>query len=249
MVGLLIPGQVVGSSGCLRSVRESPSILEVISETDHLALARQRLLTETFTYYRLKVEARGPAGGFIYKRKQNSRGEEVGGIVPHITLGSIANNEPPAEEVMVDRPERDDSITRVSGPFTVEGTIPTAMDWPGEGQDQTPSETTAAADGSFADRMLEVLRRSPVLRLDGNRTITLKNVRPPTKTLSLSAEAVVVNGEEQPVAFVFGPENGAVSERLVNEALREAYRKSYAHLYIVGFAIEPHARALIEQMS
>ncbi len=70
-----------------------------------LALARQRLLTATFGWYELKDETRGPAGGFVYRRKQNKKGEEVGGIVPHITSSSIANNEPPAEEVLVDRPE------------------------------------------------------------------------------------------------------------------------------------------------
>src|SRR2546430_982482 len=48
--------------------------------------------------------------------------------------------------------------------------------------------------GSFVDRMLEVLRKSPVLQLGGNRKVTLRNVRPPAKTLSLSAEAVVANG-------------------------------------------------------
>jgi adenine-specific DNA-methyltransferase len=84
-----------------------------------LALARQRLLTATFDWYELKDEVRGPAGGFVYKRKQNKKGEEVGGIVPHITLKSIANNEPPAEEVLVDRPEADATITRVTGPFAV----------------------------------------------------------------------------------------------------------------------------------
>jgi adenine-specific DNA-methyltransferase len=59
-----------------------------------LALARQRLLTATFSYYELKEPEQGPAGGFVYKRKQNNKGEEVGGIVPHITLKSIANSEP-----------------------------------------------------------------------------------------------------------------------------------------------------------
>ena len=73
-----------------------------------LALARQRLLTATFPYYQLKDEARGPAGGFIYQRRQNSKGEEVGGIVPHVTLKSIANDEPPDQEVLVDRPETDE---------------------------------------------------------------------------------------------------------------------------------------------
>src|SRR5574340_638345 len=64
-----------------------------------LALAHQRLLTATFPWYDLKDQQRGPAGGFVYRRKQNKKGEGVGGIVPHITLKSIANNEPPAEEV------------------------------------------------------------------------------------------------------------------------------------------------------
>jgi len=49
------------------------------------------------------------------------------------------------------------------------------------------------------------------------------------------------------VAIVFGPENGAVSEKLVFEAAREAHAKGYAHLYVIGFAIQPNARALIEQ--
>ena len=39
--------------------------------------------------------------------------------------------------------------------------------------------------------MLEVLRKSPVLHLGGGKTVTLHNIRPPAKTLSLSAEALV----------------------------------------------------------
>src|SRR6266446_2832845 len=75
-----------------------------------LALARERLLTATFPYYRLKEEDRGPAGGFVYARHQNRKGDEIGGIVPHVTLESIANEEPPTEEVLVDRPDQDSKI-------------------------------------------------------------------------------------------------------------------------------------------
>jgi adenine-specific DNA-methyltransferase len=209
-----------------------------------LALARQRLLTATFPWYELQDEERGPAGGFAYRKKQNKKGEQVGGIVSHVTLKSIANDQPPEEEVLVDRPEQNSSITRVTGPFCVEATIPTPQEF-----DESKSEQAAAgleSDDSFADRMLEILRRSPVLRLEGNKAVTLKNVRRPAKTLSLSAEAMVVNGSEKPVAFVFGPENSAVSEKLVYEAAREAHAKSYLHLYVVGFAIQPNARILIE---
>lgn len=210
-----------------------------------LALARQRLLTATFPWYELKNENRGPAGGFVYKRRKNNRGEEVGGIVPHVTLKSIANNEPPAEEVLVDRPEAVKGITRVTGPFNVEGTIPTPAAWEENGKEPN-GENAGEVNGNFSDRMLEVLRKSPLLRLEGNRTVALQNVRPPAKALSLSAEAVAANGESKPVAFVFGPENGAVSEKLVQEALREAYMKGYAHLYVIGFAIQPNARLLID---
>jgi len=235
-----------------------------------LALARQRLLTPTFPYYELKDETRGPAGGFVYKRKQNKKGEEVGGIVPHFTLKSIANNEPPAEEVLVDRPEVVKNITRVTGPFCVEATIPAPMDWEegaSEGQESSQEE-----HGSFIDRMLEVLRKSPVLHVGGGKTVTFKNIRLPAKTLSLSAEAVIAEpsatseqqekldrnmvtaltspllagGKEAAVALVFGPENGAVSEKLVNEAAREAHNKDYRHLYVIGFAIQPNARQLVD---
>ena len=212
-----------------------------------LALARQRVLTATFPWYELRDESRGPAGGFVYVRKQNQKGEEVGGIVPHVTLKSIANSEPPQEEVLVDRPEVDSKITRVTGPFCVEATIPTPVEWEGDGVEDSGAPE-AEEHGSYVERMLEVLRKSPVLIVGGGKAVTVKNVRPPAKTLSLSAEAVVqANGGEEPVAFVFGPENGAVSNRLVEGAAREAHGKSYTHLYVIGFSIEAKARETIEQ--
>ena len=228
-----------------------------------LALARQRLLTATFPWFKLKDESRGPCGGFVYERRQNAKGEEVGGIVPHVMLKSIANNEKAAEEVLVDRPEELKSITRVTGPFVVEASIPTALDGSGNAS-ATDTPDAAEPQGSFAARLLEVLRKSPVLRLDGNRTVAFKNIRQPAKSLTLSAEAVVdkpslanladdvakqpgLERDALPVAFVFGPENGAVSEKLVYEAAREAHAKSYTHLYVIGFAIQPNARELVEK--
>jgi adenine-specific DNA-methyltransferase len=202
-----------------------------------LALARQRLLTATYPWFALKDDPRGPAGGFTYKRRQNARGEEVGGIVPHVTLKSIAKNEPPAEEVLVDRPEEVKGITRVSDPFAFEATIPTPQDH--EQQEKQP-------DGSFADRLLEVLRKSPILHLEGGKKVEFKNVRQPAKTLSLSAEAHLKETGEL-VAFAFGPENGPVSEQLVYNAGREAYAKGYGWLYVIGFAVEPNARKLVEE--
>lgn len=233
-----------------------------------LALTRQRLLTATFPYYDLKDTSRGPAGGFVYARKQNRKGEEVGGIVPHITSSTIANNEPPPEEILVDRPEEMSGIVRVTGPFSMEATIPTPIDWEGDGEED--SGVGGDDHASFLERMLEVLRQSPVLHLGGGKKVSLRNIRLPAKTLSLSAEAVVdataagtvtlddaINEaveksdnllpfSQKTVAIVFGPENGAVSEKLVYEAAREAHAKGYHHLYVIGFAIQPNARKLVE---
>jgi adenine-specific DNA-methyltransferase len=208
-----------------------------------LALARQRLLTACFDYQELKNPEQGPAGGFVYKMKQNRKGEHVGGIVPHVTLKSIANGEPPDVEVLVDRPEVVPGITRVTGPFVFEATIPTA-----QGFDEASPETAQPDEGddAFIDRMVGVLQASPMLHLPGNQTVTLAQVRRPARALWLSAEAV--RGEEEPIAIVFGPAHGSVTRRLVEEAWGEAQLpgRGYRHLYVIGFAIEPDARQRID---
>jgi adenine-specific DNA-methyltransferase len=229
-----------------------------------LALARQRLLTACFDYQELKNPEQGPAGGFVYKMKQNRKGEHVGGIVPHVTLKSIANGEPPDVEVLVDRPEVVPGITRVTGPFVFEATIPTA-----QGFDDDSAEPAQAdeSDDAFIDRMVGVLQASPVLHLPGNQTVTLAQVRRPARALWLSAEAMrpahnlagsleaadAANGgldlsTGEPVAIVFGPAHGSVTRRLVEEAWGEAQLpgRGYKHLYVIGFAIEPDARQRID---
>ncbi len=231
-----------------------------------LALARQRLLTATFKYHELKEPARGPAGGFVYKEKKNRKGEHIGGIVPHITLGSIANGEPPNYEVLVDRPEEVSSITRVCGPFVFEATIPTASNFDGESPTQDPQQDDAQ---DFITRMIEVLRSSPVLHLAAGKTVQLSGIRRPAKTLYLSAEALVraasgmdsaledadaANGglalrQGEPVALLFGPEHGAIAEVAVLNAWQEATAKNFKHLYVIGFAIEPKARQSISEYS
>ena len=236
-----------------------------------LALARQRLLTATFKYWDLKEPHRGPAGGFVYKEKKNKKGEHVGGIVPHITLGSIANSEPPKYEVLVDRPEVNSGVTRVCGPFVFEATIPTASNFEGEdsGAGERESRAGRAQSGDFVDRMIEVLRSSPVLHLAGGKTVQLSGIRRPAKTLFLAAEAMVSSAEGmagaledadaangglalqqgEPVALMFGPEYGPVAEVAVLQAWQEATAKAFTHLYVIGFAIEPKARQSIGEYS
>lgn len=236
-----------------------------------LALARQRLLTATFPYYELKNPQAGPVGGFEYKRRQNRKGEEVGGLVPHITLKSIANDEQPAMEVLVDRPEVNSGVVRVAGPFVVEATIapaqvvaeePAAVESPAA--PQSLDEAIGAADAAngglplavaepaaryrdpatHIERMTQVLRQSKTLRLPGNRELVLADIRRMSDSDVLHAEGTDAEGKR--FAVVFGPEDGAISSDVVFEAAREAYFLKFPHLYFFGFAIQAKARELLE---
>ena len=209
-----------------------------------LALARQRLLTATYPYYQLKEQQRGPGGGFVYARKQNKKGEEVGGIVPHITLKSIANDEPPAEEVLVDKPETEKNTVRISGPFCVEAVLPTPLSPEAAPLQVREPDPLPDEEDNYIERMIEVLRLSPMLKLPGNQTFRLDKVRPPAKSLDIHAEAE--NPDKEAIAIVFGPANGAISERAVIEAGKEARAKDYRMLLVIAFAIEPAARETVE---
>lgn len=226
-----------------------------------LALARQRLITATFPWYRLKDPARGPAGGFRYERKQNRKGEEVGGLVPRITLKSIANNEPPEMVTLVDRPEVDNKITRVCGAFTVEATIQAALtledDAPAADGKPGPMGVREVNPRAYLDRMIEVLRQSKTLRLPGNASLSLAQVRPLAGMEYLHAEAVasalagIDTGEapaEARIAIAFGPEDGAIGSDAVYNAHTEALQQGFQQLFLFGFAIQAKARELIDKL-
>ena len=98
-------------SGTTAYVAEQWGRRWITIDTSRIALniAKTRLMTGTFPYYQLyDQQTCDLRQGFVYKK------------VPHITLGSIANNEPPAEETLYDQPLEDKKRLRVAGPFTVE---------------------------------------------------------------------------------------------------------------------------------
>lgn len=212
-----------------------------------IALARQRLLTSCFLWYKLSQPSKGPAGGFVYERKLNRKGRDVGGLVPHVTLGSIANDEDPPKVTLVDRPEENKKITRVCGPFTVEATIQAAMSME-EDSEGASAQPQSSSPRAYLDRMIEVLRQSKSLSLPGNVTLQLDNVRPLADREHLHAEAVAKNGSEKTIAIAFGPEDGAIGSDYVFNAAMEAMQQGFGQLFLFGFAIQAKARELLEKM-
>lgn len=203
-----------------------------------LALARQRILTSTYKYYKLQDEKSGPAGGFVYAQKKDAKGVNIGGIVPHVTLKSIAYSKPPAEELLVDKPEEDSEQIRVSGPFCVEAIMPPPVA-------EHDGENEILHDDKYVERMREVIRRSPNVHLPGG-SMKLDNIRPPAKSMFLHAEAAI--NEKDQVAIMFGAPDAAISERSVIDAAKEASLKNYSRLVAIGFAIEPAARKSMDDM-
>lgn len=212
-----------------------------------IALARQRLLTSAFPWYRLKEVAKGPVGGFVYERKKNRKGEEVGGLVPHITLSSIANEEEPGTVTIGDKPEINKKITRVCGPFTVEATIQAAMNMIEDEKDGN-ARLQSSSPRAYLDRMIEVLRQSKTLRLPGNVTLELDSVRPLADREHLHAEGIARNGDQKAVAIAFGPEDGAIGSEYVLNASMEAMQQGFQQLFLFGFAIQAKAREMLRKL-
>lgn len=214
-----------------------------------LFLARQRLLTATFPYYRLDHPESGVKGGFRYKK------------VPHITLRSIAQNEPPEQETLYDQSEIDRSKVRVSGPFTVEAIPVPAMENPRESPvPQLEAEArqddltrSGRGEGRVANpaadhltTMIELLRKAGIV-FPGGKKLVLENLRP-LQLGWLHAEAEAgQNGKALRVAVSFGPRHGPVAAIQTNEATQTASVNGYNVLVLAGFAIDPEAQAFIQK--
>jgi len=218
---------VTCGSGTTAFVSEEWGRRWITCDTSRVAttLAKQRLMTGVFDYFELAHPDEGVGSGFKYK------------TVPHVTLKSIATNEPPKQETLYDQPFIDNSRTRVTGPFTVEA-VPAPMvksiDEIGEGE--KPLER---ADESIA-RSGETLRQSEWrdelmragIRGKNGQMILFSRVEPFPGTRWLHADAETKpndrggsNVNEMPaqrVVISFGPEYAPLEQKQVELAIEEA---------------------------
>ena len=121
-------------SGTTAFVAEQWGRRWITIDTSRIAMniAKTRLMTSAFPYYYLysdvEVEKIEKDGKIKKTIKEKPEQEKTGDIrqgfvyeeVPHITLKSLANDEPPETETLYDKPYEDKTKLRVCGPFTVE---------------------------------------------------------------------------------------------------------------------------------
>lgn len=191
-----------------------------------IALAKKRLMTATFDYYKLAHNEQGVGSGFIYK------------TVPHITLKSIANEEPPATEVLYDQPEIDKSKVRITGPFTVEA-LPAPVVKPLDEIDDSlvVSDTTSKQD----DWRTQLLATGIVTR-GGNR-IRFSRIEPLQGTRYIQAEGETKEDIPRRVVICFGSETKPMDSRMVDMAFDEVenIRPKPEVIVFAAFQFDPEA--------
>lgn len=174
-----------------------------------LALARTRLMSAKYPYYKLKDES-SISMGFEYK------------TVPHITLKSLANDEEPEHEILYDQPLEIKDKVRVSGPFTVESLSPHRI------SDRQELLSTERFVETIKDNML----RAGVQTGDKAQRLEFINLD------VLSGPEVHLRGEfktnagPKDIAVSIGPEFGSVDDDFIRQAVGVA--KKFADLLVVA---------------
>ncbi|MBF2759568.1 MAG: site-specific DNA-methyltransferase [Ectothiorhodospiraceae bacterium AqS1] len=213
-----------------------------------LAIARQRLMTQVYDYYRLAHPDQGIAGGFVYKE------------VPKVSAAILAYDEQAAPIKVYDRPQKDASRVRITGPFTVEAVpAPTVL----------PIHETLAEDtGVYAspdpdisdvrsgqtrriDDWCEELQKTGIRGKDGQRIEFTRVESEPMRTfrhLHAVAETAAADNARR-VLLSFGPEHAPLEPRQVEAALREAetFRPKADRIVFAAFKFDPEAAKDIDE--
>lgn len=213
-------------SGTTAFVAEQWGRRWITIDTSRIALniAKQRLMTAVFPYYNLYDENGDVRQGFKYK------------TVPHVTLKSLANDEPPAIETLYDQPEIDKKLLRVSGPFTVE----TLQNFEPISPEELDDEVRVnEEEGAFEEVIKQHLLSAGIKNGRKDEMVVFRSVE------LLASEALHAEGfyqtakGEEKAYFHIGPKFGTVSKKLVSDAIKECRQKGDANwLVILGFSFE-----------
>jgi adenine-specific DNA-methyltransferase len=223
-------------SGTTAYVAEQWGRRWITCDTSRIAitLAKKRLMTATFDYYKLANPEQGVSRGFVYK------------TVPHITLKSIANNEPPEQETLYDQPEIEKKKSRISGPFTVEA-LPAPVVRPLEDAEDGPApffyENAAKKQGDW----MQELQAAGIVGRGGER-IQFSRVEALEGTQFLHGSAETKEKDPRHAVICFAGETRPLDSRMVNQAMNEAekIRPKPAYIIFAAFQFDPAAANLIE---
>lgn len=202
-----------------------------------IQLAKQRLMTAKFDYYQLEHPEEGVSSGFIYK------------TVPHITLGSIANEEPPKEEALYDQPFIDKNKVRVTGPFTVEAVpgvraIPINGNLPDVSDELNPTNLVSEKLIDYLDNI-----RSSGIRGYNNEGIEFDNIELAEGYKEIHALGNIKDNRGNCVV-IFGPDYAPMEQTQVERAIEEirAIKEKPKFVIFCAYMFDPEASKDIDNI-
>lgn len=182
-----------------------------------LSLARERLLSATYPYYRLVDPTRGVDAGIRYESRTRVTASSVG-----------YGDEEPETRVLYDQPQTARGTIRVAGPFTVEALSRYAINPTLDGVPLPVDELTATAD--HVRDILDALKVRGV-PVPGGKPLTIQALTRMQSTAPLHGEGLLEDGRRFVVSV--GPRYGPITRQQVDNAFDEAY--GFDLLIFAGF--------------
>ena len=221
-----------------------------------LALAKQRLMTATFDYYKLKHPDEGINSGLDCPS------------IKKVSAAILAGSSPASEVYLYDQPFKDTQKARVTGPFTVEA-VPAPIVLPIDDlpkSEPLPADTTVGRSGATLrhDEWRDELEKMGI-RGKGGQRISFSRIEAfPGKWLHADAEtkpddsgaddiSETTPPAYQPIRAVisFGPEHGLLERRQVEAALQEAgtLKPNPQIVVFAAFQFDPEAAKDIDEVN
>ena len=247
------PGDIVFDptcgSGTTAYVAEQWGRRWITCDTSRIALtlARQRLMTACFPYYKLQSNEGKVREGFFCETAER------------VTLKTATDEDVESKIVVIhDKPEEDQTKARVMGPFTVEAVPSPVVKNPDDVVGEKLSGQSESPPGSDESRQGETHRQAlwraqfekMGVRLEGGRRLEVENVRL-FSSGAADLHATFTTREEKPRnGFVsFAPEYSPLGVHQVRRALddMEKQRPRRSLMVFAAFEFDPEAARTLDE--
>lgn len=225
-------------SGTTAYVAEQYGRRWITCDTQRVAitLAKRRLMTSKFKYYKLKYEKQGISAGFSFSLPN--------GMSEKKTTQTFAYDQEPEKVILHDRPDEERGRVRVSGPFTVEA-VPaqTAMSL----DSMYGTESEPDAESTHQQEWRDAIKSSGIRAKNGQK-IEFVSVEPHPTTRWLHARARTNEPEPKTAVISFGPQYAVLGQRQVESALQDARKiRDVDMIVFAAMQFDPEASKAIDE--
>ena len=227
-------------SGTTAYVAEQYGRRWITCDTQRVAitLAKRRLMTSKFKYYKLRHEKQGISAGFSFSPPD--------GVSEKTTAKTLAYDEEPQRLILHDRPDEEKGKVRVSGPFTVEA-VPAQTVMSIDAMYGENAESEPDAESTHQHEWRDALKSSGIRAKNGQK-IDFVSVEPHPTTRWLHARARTNEPEPKTAVISFGPQYAALGPKQVESALQDARKiRDVDMIVFAAMQFDPEASKTIDE--